>query len=118
MLSRWIGWNNGFRSAFGKPIPELAGIVGPIREQALGHRRAFQHLGRASQIMRITGCEDEGTRTAMLIGQRMDLCCTASARGADGVREGPPFAPAAERCALTYVESTAPLTTSRTPVRA
>lgn len=96
-LARGIGRDNGFRSACGKPVPELTGIISPIRKEPLGHRRASQHLGCADQIMRITGCHDKGTRTAEFVCQRMDLRCAASARGTDGVREGPPFAPAAER---------------------
>jgi hypothetical protein len=67
----------------------------------------------------IAGGQGKGDRTAVLIGQGVNLSRPSAARSADGVPEVPPFAPAAERCALTWVESTAaaPITPLE-PVRA
>ena len=41
------------------------------------------------------------------VDQAMDLGGAAPTRAAYGLEEGPPFAPAADRCALTWVASIA-----------
>ena len=48
----------------------------------------------------LPGVIRKATRTADIIGQRVDFGRLPAARAADGVVEGPPFAPAAERWAL------------------
>ena len=47
---------------------------------------------------------NECERAPQIICQRMDFGHAPAARAADRVVEGPPFAPAAERSALMYVE--------------
>ena len=67
--------------------------------------------------MHVTQRQHEGDGAAEIIGQGVDFRRPSAARGANGVIKSPPFAPAAERCALTWVESTLPLKTTdfRTP---
>lgn len=50
--------------------------------------------------MGVARSNQEGKRTADIVGQRVDFGGLAATRAADRVVEGPPFAPAAERCAL------------------
>ncbi len=52
------------------------------------------------QIMDVTRGDQEGAGAADIVRQRMDFGRLPAARAADGVIEGPPFAPAAERWAL------------------
>jgi hypothetical protein len=60
-----------------------------------------------ADIVDVAGAEQEHTGPATLVDQAMDLGGAASARAAYGLEEGPPFAPAADRCALTWVASIA-----------
>jgi len=53
-------------------------------------------------------------RAAVGVGQGVDFRRPPAARAADGLAEGPPFPPAAERCALMCVLSIA--TVPMTPV--
>jgi len=60
------------------------------------------------KIVGVAGRQHEGARAAYLIDERMTFGRPATARAADRAFEGP-FAPPAEQCALTWVESIEPL---------
>ncbi len=63
--------------------------------------------------------EQENPRPAKGVAQRMERGRAAAARAADGLLEGPPFPPAAERCALTWELSMAAVPiTAAVPVTA
>jgi hypothetical protein len=55
--------------------------------------------------MAIAGRDQKGDWAATVLGQHVDFCRATAARAADRVVEVPPFAPAAERCALMCVLS-------------
>ena len=119
MLSCRIGRDDGLASALGQPVPELAGVIGPIGDQALRRGYTPEQGGRSDQIVGLPGRHGEGQRPAKVVGYGMNFGRPSAARSADGLLEVPPFAPAAERCALTWVESTAVvLTTPLDPLRA
>lgn len=88
-------------AAFGQPEPKLTRVVGAVGEQAPGRGRVPQQLGRADQVVSVARGDDQRPGAAALVGQGVDLRGPAAARGPDRLGEGPPFAPAAERCALT-----------------
>jgi hypothetical protein len=54
----------------------------------------------ADQIVGVARRDQEGQGTAIIVCQRVDFGRLSAARATDGIVEGPPFAPAAERCAL------------------
>jgi len=81
----------------GEPFPQFAGIIGTIRNQPLGCWGSAQQFGRADEIVGVAGRNDEGERTPVRIGQRVDFARASASRSADSMTEGPPFAPAAER---------------------
>ena len=54
-----------------------------------------------NQIVSVAWRNEEGMWTAAFIGQRVDFRGLAAAGATDRVAEGPPFAPWAERWALT-----------------
>jgi len=101
MLSRRVGRDDGLDAACREPIAQFAGVVGAVCEQTLWRWRAAQHLGRASEVVDVAGGDHERPGSTLVVGQGVDLGRAAAPGGADGVGEGPPFAPAAERCALT-----------------
>ena len=118
MFPGWVWRDDGFCTARGEPIAEFAGVIGAVRQQATAGPADCQERARADQIVRIARRQDEGDRAACIVGQGVDFRRPSAARGANGVMMSPPFAPAAERCALMCVESMLPLTTTDCPVRA
>ena len=111
MFASWVGGNDGLGAALGKPIAQAAGVVGPVCDQPQRASDDAQQGAGALQVVRITGRELESAGATLLIGQGVYLRGAAAARAPDGMTEGPPFAPAAERWALTWVESTAAVPT-------
>jgi len=118
MLASWIGRYDGFTAALGQPIAEFSGVVGPVRDEASWRWHASQQGGGADKIVGLARCHREGDGTTNVISQGMNFGRPSAARSADGMFEVPPFAPAAERCALTWVLSTAAVTTPLEPLRA
>ena len=55
---------------------------------------------RSDEVMDVAGRDQQDIWAADIIGQRVDFRRLSAARATDGVVEGPPFAPAAERWAL------------------
>lgn len=104
-LARRVGRDHGLAAPRGEPVAELVGIIGAIRDQRARQRRAFQQGAGADEIVAIARRDREGDGTAVLIGYGVNFSRPSAARSSDGVGEGPPFPPAAERCALTCVES-------------
>jgi len=119
MLAGWIGRDDRLAAALGQPIAELAGVVGTVGDQLPRRGDAPEQRRHADQIVGLPGGEAEGQRPSGMIGYGVNFGRPSAARSADGVLEVPPFAPAAERCALMWVESTAVvLTTPLEPLRA
>ena len=100
VLAGGIGRDDGIGTPLAEPVTQRVGVVGPISNQAGWDHDEGEEIARAFQIVRIARRQGEGNGPAASVGQGMDLGRTPAARAADGVREGPPFAPAAERCAL------------------
>ncbi len=118
MFARRIGRDDGLGPSLGKPVAQGSGVIGAIRQQAPLRTPDGKQGSGALEIMGVAGRENEGDRAACIVGQRVDFRCPAAARGANGMMTSPPFAPAAERWALMWVESTEPLKTPVEPVRA
>lgn len=119
MLSGWVRWDDRLASPFGQPVSQLCGVIGPVSQQLLWGWDALEKHGRADQVVRLPWREREGDGAAQCIGYGMNFSRPSAARSTDCVLEVPPFAPAAERCALMWVESTAVVdTTTLLPVRA
>ena len=119
MLAGRIGRNDSLTAPFGQPVPELARIIGPVGDQLPGCGNAPEERRHADEIVGLPRCEGEGQRPSEVIGYGVNFGRPSAARSADGMLEVPPFAPAAERCALTWVESTdVVLITPLDPLRA
>jgi hypothetical protein len=107
MLAGWVRWDDGLSAAFAEPMTQAGSIIGRIGEQPPWGRHRGQEAVRHGKIIGVAGRELESDRPAVIVGQRMDFGRASPARAADGIAEGPPFAPAAERWAFTWVESMA-----------
>ncbi len=97
MLTGRIWRDHRFGTAFGKPVAQAPGVVGAVCDQACRARQQSEKGSSAIEIVGIAGSKLEGERPAPIIRQRVDLRRAATARAPDGMVEGPPFAPAAER---------------------
>ena len=118
VLARWIGRDDGLGSPLGEPVTQTCCIIGAVGQQFVaGAADGQQRLGTC-EVMGVAGRQGEGDGAAPIIAQRVDFGRAPAARGANGVMTSPPFAPAAERWALMWVESTAPVNTPVEPVRA
>lgn len=119
MFAGRIGRDDSLAVSFCQPVPEFAGIVGPVGDQLPGCGDASEERPQTDQIVGLPGRNGEGQWPPDMISYGMNFGRPAAARSADGVLEVPPFAPAAERCALMWVESTAVvLITPLDPLRA
>lgn len=119
MLACWIGRDDGFAFSLGQPVPQFAGVIGAIGDEPLWDGYPPEQWRYPDQIVGLSGRHGEGQGAAKTIGYGMNFGRPSAARSTDGLFEVPPFAPAAERCALTWVESTAVvLITPLDPLRA
>ena len=119
MLSCLVWRDDGLAAAFGEPVPETACIVGPVGDQALRRRDAGEQVGDSCQVVGLAWRQGEGQRPTKRVAQGVNLSRPSAPRSPDGLGEVPPFAPAAERWALTWVLSTAVvLTIPLWPLRA
>ena len=101
MFACRVGRDHRFDPSSGEPVPQFASVVGAVGQQPSRDGGAPQHLGGSDQVVGVACRDDQGAWPAELVSQGVDLGRAAAARRSDGVGEGPPFAPAAERCALT-----------------
>ena len=105
--------------ALGEEPSEGIGIVGLVRDEPSQGPGEAQQIGRHSDVVQVAGSYQKDPGAPEFVGQGMDRCRAAAARAADRFVEDPPFPPAAERWALTWVLSIEPvLITARLPVSA
>ena len=107
MFAGWVWWDHRLDLAFCQPIARAPCVVGSISKQSAWQTDRSQELSGASEIVGVAGRDQERKWAPQIVGQRVDFCRTPAPRAADRMMEGPPFAPAAERCALICVESIA-----------
>lgn len=101
MLTGRIWRDHRLDMACGQFIAQAPGIVGSIGQRAARTVDHADQVASADQIIGVTRGNQEGQRTADIVNQRVDFGGLPAARAADCIVEGPPFAPAAERWALT-----------------
>lgn len=90
-------------------LAQAVGIVSLIGDEA-PDRTCRRNQGPSHRdVVDVAGREQQDTRPAVAVGRRVDFRGAAAARATDGFAEGPPFPPAAERCALMWELSMAAL---------
>jgi len=97
----------------------VVGVVALVGEQAAEWTGGADQRLSHTDVVDVSGAERQHTRTPTIINKAMQLGRPAASGATYGLAEGPPFAPAAERCALTWVASmAAPSKMPLWPVRA
>jgi hypothetical protein len=85
----------------------MIGVVAAVGDQPTDRPGTLDQVGCDGDVVGVAGRQKQNARPPLFIGQRVELARPAAARVADRLEEGPPFPPAAERCALTCVLSIA-----------
>jgi len=85
----------------------MVGVIGAIGHQPADRSGAVEKAGSDRDVVDVAGSQDEDARPALGVGERVELARAAAPGLAERLLEGPPFPPAAERCALICVLSIA-----------
>ena len=105
MLAGRVVGDNRSGSALDQEQPQPIAVIGGIGgAQRCSWQRFEQRLGDR-RVAALSGAHLERDGTAATIDNSMDFCRSPAARAADRLDLGPPFPPAAERCALAVVLS-------------
>lgn len=81
-------------------VAQAVGVVSPIGQNPFWPMAHCEQAAHADEVVDVAGRDQQDMRTSDVIGQCVDFGRLSAARATDGVVEGPPFAPAAERWAL------------------
>lgn len=101
MLAGRVWRNDRFTAALDEPVPQLAGVISAVSQKLARRGSQLEQSGGSHQVVRVARRQGQRPGSAQIIGQCVDFRRPAAAGGSDSVVEGPPFAPPAERCALT-----------------
>ena len=80
---------------------QLAGVVSAVGQELARRRHNPEQRRSSDEVMGVPGRQNQGSGPAQVVGQGVNLRRPTAPGGSDGVVEGPPFAPAAERWAFT-----------------
>ena len=80
---------------------QVVGVATAVSDEALELSRRGDECGCGLDVGGVAGCQRECERPAKEVADGVDFGGAPAAADADGLRLRPPFAPPAERCALT-----------------
>jgi hypothetical protein len=100
MLAGRIGRDDGSDPSLREFLAQAVGVIGPVGKNPFGSMAHSEQATHSDKVVDVAGRDQQDMRTADIIGQRVDFRRLSAAGAADGIVEGPPFAPAAERWAL------------------
>ena len=92
-------------SAVGEEFAERLAVVGGVREHGFRCRKWFDQPWRRLDIMTIAAGQFEGDEPAVSVDNGVNFGRSTASALADGLLLGPPFPPAAQRCAFAVVLS-------------
>jgi hypothetical protein len=104
-LASWVVGDDGPGAALDEELPEGIAIVGGVGGAQACRRQRVEQDASDGRIAALAGGYFKREGTAATIDNSMDFCRSPAARAADRLVVGPPFPPAAERCALAVVLS-------------
>lgn len=105
VLSGRIVGDDRAGAALDQKQPERVAVIGGVAGAQAAWRQWFKQTAGDRSIAALAGAYLDCDGTAATIDNSMDLCRSPAARAADRLDVGPPFPPAAERCALAVVLS-------------
>ena len=105
MFSRGIVGNDRQRSALCHELPQRVAVVSRVGCTFAARWQLAEEADSRADVAQLAWRHFDGDGASECIADRVDLGRTPSTRATDSLRFGPPFPPAAERCALAVVES-------------
>ena len=84
----------------------MVGVIPSISDEPSDGPSGIDQGSGQTDVVGVATAEQQDAGAASIVGQPMQLGGSSAARAAYCLEEVPPFAPAAERCALTCVAST------------
>ena len=88
-----------------QPVAQISTVISSVTEQLPGYPGAADQALGGRAIVRLATGQQEGKKTAFSICDCVDFRIASAAADVQSPGSAPPFAPEAERCALTCVES-------------
>jgi hypothetical protein len=105
MFAGGIVGNDWSGAALDQEQPKRVTVIGSVCGTQTARRQWFDEAAGDRRIAALARGYLERQGTAATIDNSMDFCRSPAARAADRLDIGPPFPPAAERCALAVVLS-------------
>jgi hypothetical protein len=105
LLAVGLVGNDGFGAAIVQPVAQISTVISSVTEQLPGYPGAADQALGGRAIVRLAAGQQDGKKTAFSICDCMDFRIAPAARTSNRLALLPLFAPEAERCALTCVES-------------
>jgi hypothetical protein len=103
-MLRIAGALAGFALAFDQ-VADAVGVVCAVGVDDAALRQIDEQRFRRAAVCRLTRRQVEGERSAVVVGDGVDLGVATAPADADRLDVSPPLPPAAERCAFTCVLS-------------
>jgi hypothetical protein len=100
MLTGRIRRNDRFDLPLREFLAQAVGIISSVGKHSFGPMAHCEQAAYSDQVVDVAGRDQQNMGAADIIGQCVDFGRLAAARATDGVVEGPPFAPTAERWTL------------------
>ena len=101
-FSPGAGGNDGFNAAFLKDRSQAVGVVGLVGDQSFDWSSRRQQVLRHHDVVDVARRNQQDPGPAGGVGEGVDRRRASAARASYAFLKGPPFPPAAERCALTW----------------
>lgn len=107
VLATRSGGDDDRGTLFGQAFSKVVGVIAAIGQQG-PEAPCVVHQGMGhGDVVAVSRADEQDSRPSEFVHQAMDLGGSPASRQPYALEEGPPFAPAAERWALTEVESIA-----------
>lgn len=96
-----LGRDVGDRALVLDQIADAVAVIGAVGVDDAAPGQGAQQVLSGATVSSLARCQQKSERSALAVGEGMDLGVAAASADADRLEVRPPFPPAAERCAFT-----------------